>query len=73
MISGGKTSYDSEDETLVQLFNENGTYICDLPKLPENRSGHTQNGLIICGGIGLVDRSQMYVNIGSYVKKLLWN
>ena len=50
MISGGKTGFGSKDETLVQLLNENGTFICNLPKLPGNRFGHTQNGLVLCGG-----------------------
>ena len=50
IITGGKTRYGSKDETIVQLLNENGTYVCNLPKLPENRFGHTQNGLVLCGG-----------------------
>ena len=50
IITGGKTEFGSKDETLVQLFNENGTFICELPKLPENRFGHTQDGLVLCGG-----------------------
>ena len=50
IITGGKTLYGSKYETLVQLLNENGTFICNLPKLPESRFGHTQNGLVLCGG-----------------------
>ena len=50
ILTGGKTLYGSKYETLVQLLNENGTFICNLPKLPESRFGHTQNGLVLCGG-----------------------
>ena len=31
-------------------MHQNGTLICNLPSLPESRYGHTQNGLVACGG-----------------------
>ena len=51
IITGGRTGHGVEDETTkVQLLHQNGTLICNLPSLPEGRFGHTQNGLIACGG-----------------------
>ena len=51
IITGGRTGRGVEDETTkVQLLHQNGTLICNLPSLPEGRFGHTQNGLIACGG-----------------------
>ena len=49
MITGGRTNKTSITN-LVQILDENGTFICNLPRLPEGRSGHSQNGLVLCGG-----------------------
>ena len=48
-MTGGRTGFGTGD-ALVQLLDEKGTFICDLPNLPERRLGHTQNGLVTCGG-----------------------
>ena len=48
IITGGRTESGTSDE--VQLLHQNGTLICNLPSLPEGRYGHTQNGLVACGG-----------------------
>ena len=51
IITGGRTGHGVEDETtIVQLLHQNGTLICSLPSLPEAIFGHTQNGLVACGG-----------------------
>ena len=51
IITGGRTGHGVEDETtIVQLLHQNGTLICSLPSLPEAILGHTQNGLVACGG-----------------------
>ena len=47
IITGGKTG---TGEPTVELLDEHGTLICNLPNLPEERFGHTQTGLIACGG-----------------------
>ena len=48
IITGGRTESGTSDG--VQLLHQNGTLICNLPSLPEGRYGHTQNGLVACGG-----------------------
>ena len=48
IITGGRTESGTSDG--VQLLHQNGTLICNLPSLPESRYGHTQNGLLACGG-----------------------
>ena len=50
MITGGRTGSNQTITNLVQILDENGTFICNLPSLPESRSGHSQNGLVLCGG-----------------------
>ena len=53
IITGGKTGFTDEkgvDTDRVQLLDTNGTLICNLPNLPDKRFGHTQNGLVACGG-----------------------
>ena len=51
IITGGRTGHGTTDEaTKVQLLHQNGTLICNLPSLSEGIYGHTQNGLITCGG-----------------------
>ena len=47
IITGGKTG---TGEPTVELLDEHGTLICNLPNLPDERFGHTQTGLIACGG-----------------------
>ena len=34
----------------VELLSINGTRMCSLPDLPEERWQHSQNGLLSCGG-----------------------
>ena len=52
IITGGNTGITggNPDTDKVQLLDTNGTFICNLPNLPERRFGHTQNGLVACGG-----------------------
>ena len=47
IITGGKTG---TGEPTVELLDEDGTLICNLPNLPDERFGHTQTGLMACGG-----------------------
>ena len=49
IITGGKTTHGT-DEPLVELLDEHGKLICSLPNLPDERFGHTQTGLMACGG-----------------------
>ena len=46
MLSGDLNTRSSS----VDLIHTNGTHLCSLPDLPAQRWGHTQNGLVICGG-----------------------
>ena len=34
----------------VELLNMDGTWNCPMPAMPEPRQGHTQTGLVTCGG-----------------------
>ena len=47
IISGGQPSGSSRS---IEVLREDGTPWCYLPDLPENRSSHTQSGLVACGG-----------------------
>ena len=48
MITGGSPS--SEIGKRVELLNPDGTHMCELESLPDERTEHTQSGLITCGG-----------------------
>ena len=48
MITGGWTPND--DRKRVELLYQDGTHMCELEPLPDMRIGHTQSGLITCGG-----------------------
>ena len=37
-------------DTSVELLLDDGTPWCSLPDLPEDRRGHSQSGLVACGG-----------------------
>ena len=50
IITGGYPSYKS-----VEILRSNGSYWCSLPDLPDDRSLHTQSGLITCGGYNSSD------------------
>ena len=43
-------------EDSVELLFPNGTSLCSLPSLPNTRYGHTQSGLVTCGGGGWSSR-----------------
>ena len=48
MITGGSPS--SEVGKRVELLNPDGTLMCELESLPDERTEHSQSGLITCGG-----------------------
>ena len=51
IVSGGDpTKGPFVAGTNVELLHTNGSRICSLPDLPYSRSGHTQTGMIACGG-----------------------
>ena len=50
MITGGFTPNDDDDGKRVELLYPDGTHMCELEPLPDMRIGHTQSGLITCGG-----------------------
>ena len=45
IVSGGEGGKDS-----VELLNTDGTWNCPLPPMPSKRKGHSQSGLVACGG-----------------------
>ena len=48
MITGGNPF--SKVGKRVELLFQNGSQVCELEPLPDNRLDHTQSGLITCGG-----------------------
>ena len=51
IITGGKRAIGTnEPSASVELLDEHGTLLCNLPNLPDERFGHTQTGLMACGG-----------------------
>ena len=50
LVTGGK---DGSGLTSVEVFSAAGTSLCTaLPPLPTTRYGHTQDGVLSCGGVG---------------------
>ena len=35
----------------AEIYHPDSGSACILPDLPDNREGHTQNGLLLCGGV----------------------
>ena len=65
MITGGSPARDVGN--LVELLSSNGTHICELQSLPDNRYAHSQNGLVACGGGNTVDSCLIFAD-GSWKK-----
>ena len=49
IITGG---WSSSSYRSVEILQQNGSYWCSLPDLPDIRYKHTQSGLIACGSGG---------------------
>jgi len=47
MITGGEEYYNGK---LAELLFLNGTHICELESLPDDRWAHSQSESILCGG-----------------------
>ena len=45
MIVGGGPTF-----SIVEALYPDGTYMCQMPDIPDERSRHTTNGLLTCGG-----------------------
>ena len=68
LISGGFRSGFS-DSTSVELFDPVTAESCELPALPSDRTHHTQDGPLLCGGswpghnqqAGILAKDQKYV------------
>ena len=53
----------------VEILRKDGSYWCSLPDLPDQRSWHSQSGLITCGGgsfYGNVRRSCLTFSAGQW-------
>ena len=48
LVTGGEGEGGILDST--ELLNMDGTWNCPMPPMPEPRLGHTQTGLVTCGG-----------------------
>ena len=46
----------------VEVLKADGTSWCTLPDLPERRQGHTQSGLIACGGFKTLENCVRFSN-----------
>ena len=49
IIVTGDTDTGSSSRT-AEVLKEDGSSLCTLPDLPDDRAGHTQSGLVLCGG-----------------------
>ena len=52
LVTGGVGAWTS-----VEVLSGAGTPLCTLPPLPTGRSGHTQDGLLTCGGYYIATRT----------------
>ena len=48
LVTGGEGEGGILDST--ELLNMDGTWNCPMPAMPKPRRGHTQTGLVTCGG-----------------------
>ena len=54
LVTGG---WDGSGLTSVEVFSPSGVPIpCTVPPLPASRHGHTQDGLVACGGYRYANR-----------------
>ena len=61
-------SYDSNGQS-VEVLRDDGSTLCSLPNLPDNNYGHTQSGLVTCGGAyGYTERSCYNFSSGVWTK-----
>ena len=44
IVGGGPTV------SIVEVLYPDGSYMCQMPNIPDERSRHTTNGLLTCGG-----------------------
>ena len=50
-MTGGRRKGNGDPYlTHVEVLSSNGTFLCVLPGLPVARAGHSQDGLVSCGG-----------------------
>ena len=79
LVSGGKESGSVGPASVyagvgsagksVELVSSNGTRLCSLPNLPGERWGHSQTGIVTCGGgVGSEETSCVTFDAGSWKK-----
>ena len=72
LISGGKESSSvgvGSAGKSVELLSSNGSRLCSLPDLPGERWGHSQTGIVTCGGgVGSEETSCVTFDAGSWKK-----
>ena len=65
LVTGGEESAGKS----VELLSSNGTRLCSLPDLPGERWGHSQTGIVTCGGgVGSEETSCVTFEAGSWKK-----
>ena len=52
----------------MEVIFANGTSYCTLPDIPAERWGHTQNGLLICGGSSVTRENCMTLTDGQWTQ-----
>ena len=52
LVTGGRGEGWKKTIDSVELLNMDGSWNCPMNPMPEPRSGHTQTGLVACGGDG---------------------
>ena len=64
VVAGG---YSSQNYRSVEAISSDGSPLCTLPDLPDDRRQHTMDNEIICGGFG-TQSSCLYYVAGKWVE-----
>ena len=68
MVTGPGPRVRGALSSSAELLHLNGSRMCSLPNLPEYRNGHTQSGLLTCGG-GRVKKTCITFTGGEWKKR----
>ena len=69
MVTGPGPRVRGALSSSAELLHLNGSRMCSLPNLPEYRNGHTQTGLLTCGGGGEAKKSCITFTGGEWKKR----
>ena len=51
LMTGGYWGRDRDLPKSAEIYHPDSDSACILPDLPDHREGHTQDGLLLCGGL----------------------